>query len=353
MIAVAGTLTLAAVFLVAAVAKFADVRAAQGAVEEFGVPRAVAVPVGSLLPVVELAVVVLLLVPSTALGGAVAAGMLLLLFTVAIVVNLARIRSPDCNCFGQVGSAPVDRSTLVRNGGLLGIAVVTAVALAADPGSSPAHLLDDVDAAAGALTVAGLALVAAGVAGWGIFHVLRGHGRLLLRIDQLEAALTAAGIAVPSVDPVAIGIPAGSPAPPFTASDVTGRPVTRDELLAGASRCCWCSPTPAAGLVTIWCRRSLAGSETTPTTSRSPSRRRVRPRRSVPLLLSTASPNVLLDEREQLFAAHGARATPSAILISADAHVAAPLATGLDEIRELRARAVAGAMRLIHHGGDG
>src|SRR5262249_8779705 len=44
-----------------------------------------------------------------------AAFSLLVIFTGAIGVNLARGRTPDCNCFGQLHAAPIGWSTVARN----------------------------------------------------------------------------------------------------------------------------------------------------------------------------------------------------------------------------------------------
>jgi len=40
---------------------------------------------------------------------------LLLAFTAAIAVSLARGRAPDCNCFGRLSAGAVGRKTLLRN----------------------------------------------------------------------------------------------------------------------------------------------------------------------------------------------------------------------------------------------
>src|SRR5438045_7570228 len=89
---------LAAVFLVAGVAKLADRSGSRQALRDFGVPAVLARPFGLLLPLAELAVVVALLLTPLAWWGAVGALALLLLFVVGIGFNLARGRQPDCHC---------------------------------------------------------------------------------------------------------------------------------------------------------------------------------------------------------------------------------------------------------------
>jgi uncharacterized membrane protein YphA (DoxX/SURF4 family) len=89
---------LALVFVVAGLAKLADRAGSRQALRDFGVPAALAPPLGSLLPLAELAVA--LLPTRSAWWGALGALVLLLLFIAGIGANLARGRTPDCHCFG-------------------------------------------------------------------------------------------------------------------------------------------------------------------------------------------------------------------------------------------------------------
>ena len=115
-------LLLAAVFTLAGVAKLADRQGSRQAIIDFGVPSALAAPLRLLLPLAELAVAATLLPASTAWWGALGALVLLSLFVVGISVNLARGRTPECHCFGQLHSAPVGWRTLARNGVLATVA---------------------------------------------------------------------------------------------------------------------------------------------------------------------------------------------------------------------------------------
>ena len=108
-------LLLAAVFVAAAGAKLLDVSGTRQSVSDFGVPTPFAGLVGALLPWVELAAAVLLVVPATAWWGGLLALVLLAAFTVAISVNLGRGRAPACRCFGQLAASPVSRLTVLRN----------------------------------------------------------------------------------------------------------------------------------------------------------------------------------------------------------------------------------------------
>jgi uncharacterized membrane protein YphA (DoxX/SURF4 family) len=64
-------LVLAAVFSLAGVAKLSDLKGSRRAIIDFGVPSAIAAPLGLLLPVAELGVAATLLPATTAWWGAV------------------------------------------------------------------------------------------------------------------------------------------------------------------------------------------------------------------------------------------------------------------------------------------
>ena len=132
-IAFAARLALAAVFVLAAVAKLADRARSEEAVANFGIPDRLAPTVAFLLPLAELAVAPLLVPASTAGFGAVGASALLGLFTLVVALNLKAGKTPDCHCFGQLGTKRIGPGTLVRNGLLGGLAVVV---LVSGPGTS-------------------------------------------------------------------------------------------------------------------------------------------------------------------------------------------------------------------------
>ncbi|MDQ1367833.1 MAG: hypothetical protein QOF20_186 [Acidimicrobiaceae bacterium] len=103
------------------------------AVRAFAVPSPLVAPVAAVLPFAELGVAVALILTASAVAGGMAALVLLGLFITGISMSLARGHQPDCRCFGQVHSAPVGRTTLVRN---VGFAAAAVVVVAAGPGSS-------------------------------------------------------------------------------------------------------------------------------------------------------------------------------------------------------------------------
>src|SRR5437870_4671970 len=169
---------LGAVFLLAAVSKLADRQGSRHAVGDFGVPNWLRTPIALLLPFVELAVGVLLLSGAFTRLGVFAALALLILFTTAIAISLARGKTPDCHCFGQLHSAPVGSSTLIRN------ALLTALAAflywRCGETADIATLIAAVRFTTGTWIALGIASVSVTIAAgeaWLLWNGLRQHGR--------------------------------------------------------------------------------------------------------------------------------------------------------------------------------
>ena len=121
-------LVLAAVFVVSGAAKLADLGASRAAAADLGVPRRVAGAVGTVLPLVEIALAALLVVTPSGRGAAIGAALVLTAFTALLAINLARGRRPACHCFGGLHSAPISGATLARNVVLIAAAVTIAIA---------------------------------------------------------------------------------------------------------------------------------------------------------------------------------------------------------------------------------
>ena len=100
-------IALALVFAIAGFAKLRDCPGTEKAVADFGVPLWFAKPIATVLPLAEFAAALLLMFRRTAGWGSLIVLALLLIFTIAISYNLWKGRRPDCNCFGQLHSAPI------------------------------------------------------------------------------------------------------------------------------------------------------------------------------------------------------------------------------------------------------
>ena len=100
-------LALAAVFVVAAVAKLTDREGARRSLVDFGVPAGLAPAVALGLPLAELLLAAGLVVSATAWVAALAAAALLAAFSVAVGLAVARGRESDCHCFGRLSAERV------------------------------------------------------------------------------------------------------------------------------------------------------------------------------------------------------------------------------------------------------
>ena len=123
--AVAFRFVLGTVFALAGLAKLPRRAQFEEAVRGYRlVPDRFASPIARWLPVTELAAGMLLLL---GLGTAPVAALLaafLVVFTGAVAINLARGRAIDCGCYGAGPARTIGWPTLVRNLGLLVMAVV-------------------------------------------------------------------------------------------------------------------------------------------------------------------------------------------------------------------------------------
>lgn len=339
----AARVALAAVFALASLTKLADLAGSRRAIAGFGVPEGLADPLGLLLPIAELIVAIALLPARTAWAGAIAATLLLGLFVVAIGHSLARGASPDCHCFGKLHSEPVGWRTLARNGMLAALAVFVAVAGSAHAGPSATAWIARLSGA-GAIALGGaLALVAlAGAGGAGWFALLRQNGRLLLRIDQLEARLDASGTpaAVPSPGPNHPGLPVGGNAPAFTLNGLYGETVTLSSLTSTERPLMLLFTDPRCGPCTALMPRIAewqhdhADELTLAVLTRGSAqdnRAKLREHRIA---------NVCLDTELAVYEAYQANGTPSAVLIDGQRRIASPIVAGPGPIEELVAAAL-------------
>jgi peroxiredoxin len=227
-------LLLTAVFLIAGLAKLVDRVGSHQVLVDFGVPSALARPLGLLLPLGEVAIAAALIPVPTAWWGALGALTLLLIFMAGISANLARGRTPDCHCFGQLHSAPAGWRTLARNGMLALIAGFVVWQGPQYASLSAVRWVGELTAAqlvGSILAIVVLGLLAA--EGWYLLHLLGQQGRLLLRIEALEARLLAVGVPTLSTPGESIsGLPISTRAPAFQLPTLDGGMVTLDALRA-------------------------------------------------------------------------------------------------------------------------
>ena len=342
-------LLLAGVFVVAGLAKLADLAGSRQAMRDFGVPARLAGPFGTLLPLAELAVAVALLPVATAWWGAVGALTLLLFFVAGIGISLARGRKPDCHCFGQLHSEPVGWRTLVRNGlmaAVAGFVVWQGWARSYTAGPSAFGWLDGLTVAERVGLIGGLvALGLLGVMVWLLVHLLGQNGRLLLRLEALEAKLAAGGTmpepastAAPA--PPESGLPVGTPAPAFALTGLYGETLTLDALRAPGKPVLLIFSDPGCGPCNAllpdlgrWQGESAAKATMALISRGTPEANRAKS-------TEHGLTNVLLQRDREVAEAYEVNGTPSAVLIRPDGTIGSPLAAGADAIRLLVARTI-------------
>lgn len=327
-------LLLSATFALAGVTKMTDRPGTRQSVLDFGAPAYLARPVALLLPLAELACAIALLFAGSAVWAAAGTLALLLLFIAAIGVSLARGRRPACHCFGQLHSAPVGWTTLVRNAVLSVMAGLVILQGRKTPSPSFTAWLSGLSRFEAAMLALWLALAAlAALWLWSLLHLLRQNGRLLLRLEAVEGEL---GLRPAPPEP---GLPVGAPAPPFRVAALDGSIVTLDSLrLAGDT------------LLLIFIEPGCGGCEALmPDVARW--QQEYADRLSIVLISRGALEtnrakaaehrlrNFLLQLDEQTSRAYQTEGTPTAVLIK-NGHIASPVAGGLEPIHSLVAKAV-------------
>ncbi|MGH2867299.1 MAG: MauE/DoxX family redox-associated membrane protein [Solirubrobacteraceae bacterium] len=315
---------LCGVFLVAGVAKLADRSGSRDAFAGFGVPGSLAAPLAVVVPVAELAVALLLVPVATARWAAIGALALLAVFTAGVANALLRGREPDCHCFGQLRSEPVGASTLTRNAAL---ALIAAFVALGHPLRGPN--MAELAALGGMVLVAGVGMFA--------WQLLRQYGRVLLRLDALERQL--AGQA-PEVPLSQHGPPIGLPAPPLATADLRGEAVGLDDLLAPGLAVMLVFTDPSCGPchallpeVAEW-QHEHRGELTIALVSRGS-----RADNGAAAAEHGIERMLLASDLDAVYA-NAAEVTPSALLLSREGAVAAPVVRGPAAIRALVSDAV-------------
>lgn len=310
---VVARLFLAAVFVVAGVAKLADRQGTRQALADFDVPRRFAGPLVFLLPAAELVVATALVFPTTARWGAIGSLLLLAIFVLGLTRVLRRGITPDCHCFGQLHSEPASWETVVRN---LVLAAPAAYIAIEGPGPSLTSWVTNTNATDIALTAtASLAALTT------TMSVLLWRENKRLRSTKTPTA----------VAPVQIG----TLAPLFTLPSTAGHAVSLQDLLADERACLLTFVSPGCGpcktLLPELARWHDTITEHLAITVVAPAQAKD----AEQLAHEHALTNVLIDEQSTVSHAYRAMATPSAVLVAPDGTVASTPAAGPIAIESL------------------
>jgi methylamine dehydrogenase accessory protein MauD len=320
-------IVLAVVFATAGVGKLRDLQASRQSLREFGVGEALARPAAVLLPLAEIAVAVALVFRPTAQWGALAALLLLIVFIAGIANALRQGLAPDCNCFGQIHSAPAGRSTLIRNALLSGLALV---ALTAGPGPAVDSWASDSGVAEVVAIIAVAAAIALGV--WAF--------QLRTTLQRVAADLTSTRRQLALVPP---GLPVGSQAPNFELMSAdAGEKVTLEGLLERGKPVLLMFTAPGCGpcaeifpTLRRW-QQSLSGQLTVALISSGTIEA------NQYLVDEHGLERLLVQESIEGFDAFRVRSTPSAVLISAEGKIATTTAQSVFEIEPMVRHALRG-----------
>lgn len=360
-IILAARLLLAAVFLVAAIAKLVDPARTRQTMRDFGVPtRAAPLAVGGVV-VAEMLIAVLLLFARTAWIGDAAALALLAIFSIVISVQLLRGRTPECRCFGQIAAGPIGWRSLLRNAILAALAVLILLQGREKTGPSAVAWVTRLSTGEMLATTFGLlALLIASVGTWLLTQLLSQNGRLLTRFEALEASVNAQhylGAARSELmdEPFRSELEAGSgtglrigdPVPEFRLTTAQHAPVSLSELTASSlpvilvftDQACSMCRALVPDLERWW--RELAGRVVVVAVERTgDAGSSVNPDGGAGA--NNASdfvlPNLLFDANGRVADAFQVRGTPSAVMVRPDGRVGSALAQGLTEIRSLVAQ---------------
>jgi uncharacterized membrane protein YphA (DoxX/SURF4 family)/peroxiredoxin len=307
-------IALSGVFGVAGVTKLIDPRGTRDAVKNFGAPEPIVPAVSLALPILELAVAAGLLFTYTSRVSALAALLVLILFVVAISVNLARGRTHDCHCFGQLYSRPLGWPTLVRNIAFaLGAAFFLWQPPDTKPGSSIPGTLAQLNSSQWLALLGSVAVVVT----------------VLIYLHQRQKGGAIQNPAKP------VGLPPGSEAPPFELAAYEGGTTSLTKLLAYGKPLLLIFTNPACGPCVVLFEevKEWQHSHSEQLTIALLSFGTIK--ENFVNVARNGLGQVLLQQKREVAEKYGANLTPTAVLVNTSGRIASPLAAGADEIRAL------------------
>ena len=302
---------LSVIFGMAGVAKLSDLSGTREAVTNFGVPPSFAKAVGFILPLTEIGIALGLLFAKSARQSALAASALLMIFVVAIGVNLLRGRAPECHCFGQLYSRPLGWTTLARNlvFAVCALFVFWQVQLETESATAAEYESKALSAS--------------------LFLAVAGVTTLLLLWNRRERNVAN------DRDTVSRGLALHSPAPAFDLASYEGDRGSLDQLLHKGKPLLLIFTNPNCGpCVTLfeevreWQRDHSEQITIALITQGTIKENFVNVTRN-------SLANVLLQQKHEVAEAYKATVTPTAVVVSLDRQIASEVAAGAEEIRHL------------------
>lgn len=325
---------LAIVFGVAGVGKLLDLEGSEKALKDFGLPDELAEPLAFMLPGAELLTAFLLLPIATSWYGALASFVLMFVFIVGMLVQMAKGNAPDCHCFGAIHSEPVSKKSVARNAIFAGLALVLIVRGSKGQGLSISDLGNEM-----------LLQLLVGITIIGLFvaiivflkRISAQQAQIIRRIEVIEL-LAGSGdreVARDDAGHPHDSLPVGAVVPDFELPDVNGKVVKFEHLLLNLKPILFffVSPTcvPCAALlpeIEEW-KRELDGRVEFVMISSGTADA------NVAKFGKDQFGNVLLQKKMEVAELFMAKWTPGAVLVNADGLIASQLAVGDTGIRRL------------------
>jgi peroxiredoxin len=308
-------IALSAIFGLAGATKLLDQPGTREAVENFGVPKNLAPALALILPFLELAIAMGLLVSSSARWSALGALLLLGLFIIAIGVNLARGQIHDCHCFGQLYSRPLGWPTLVRN-----VLFALGAGFVLWQGSEATPIVPTISQSLIRLTtLQSLGVLALLVAVTGaVMHLQRRRKGSTKKSAEL-----------------AKGLPLDSVAPPFELPAYEGGKKSLAQLLADGKPVLLIFTNPHCGPCVALFKeiREWQDSHGQQLTIALISVGTIK--ENFVNVARNRLGQVLLQTKREVGKQYGATATPTAVAVNTSGRIASPLAAGAKEIRKL------------------
>jgi thiol-disulfide isomerase/thioredoxin/uncharacterized membrane protein len=328
-------LILAAVFLLAGATKLVNLDGFRKVLPDFGVPSILARPVAVMLPPFELILALALIIAKLAWYASCAALGLLVIFILAAGIVMWRGRKPDCNCFGQLHSALVGLSTVIRNAFLAAgaLSLVAGGRTHSGPelwtwlGSLPSNQRKSAIVGGCIILVCFLLIV----------DRARPESSDAESVSPYEPPQTQSEEPAPGRLPAALGIglPTGTPAPEFELPSLSGETQSLQSLRDGGRKVLlifsspYCDPCAALVPELIRWMREMENLPAIVLVSRGSAKD------NLSKLKGFEPSRVLLQHEFEVSEAYDSISTPTGILISADGLIESGLAVGRDAIRQL------------------
>ena len=329
-------LGLAALFLATAVLKFSDQSGFRQSLSGFGFGPRLCTFIAPAIPTAEAFVGVGLLWQPAVWSAGVGALALSAAFAAVIAFNLSKGRRPPCHCFGQASAQPIGPRHLVMNAAM---AVASGTIVVRGPSASVGSLIGwfaGTDLLV--LVLVGIAcsvVLFGGSIVWVLFQILAQQGRILLRLDALDAEAPVATPPTGTGPRQAEGLPVGSRAPQVILKTLTGEPQSLDPFFAARRpvalaftdpHCASCNQLlPELG---AWAAAQAGVLDVVVISRGADAANRAE-------ASAHGFKNFLLQEAYEVAAAFEVRATPSMLLLTKEGAIGTPVAVGPQDIRAL------------------